>query len=168
MQACRANEIEDDGIEEDHRTRLCPPDSSDILIAYSTIEGKLSYRDIYNGSWFIQTLVKQLNTHAQNYHLMDIMTMVNEDIAGSELDGYRQRLVQVSTLTKFIWIKMAINVDAVHRDINNGTKESDGRNSNRDEMNFNWGGHQGQQGVFIRPLVYRYDNHDTTAKTYLI
>ena len=107
IQACRGKEaqIEDDS--SDHIRRLCPPESSDILIAHSTIEGEVSYRDILNGSWFIQTLMKQFKEHAQSSHVMDIMTVVNEDIAGSELQGKRQMPIQVSTLTKFVYFKMA-------------------------------------------------------------
>ena len=109
VQACRANsdEVEDDSCEGGQEKRLCPQDSSDTLVAYSTIKGKLSYREICTGSWFIQTLMKQFKAHAQSSHLMDIMTVVNEDIAGSELEGYRQMPMQVSTLTKFVYFKMA-------------------------------------------------------------
>ena len=96
--------VEDDGTEQ--QKRLCPPDSSDTLIAYSTIKGKKSFRDIHNGSWFIQTLMKQMKAHAETSHLMDIMTAVNYDIAGSDLEGYRQMPTQLSTLTKFVYFKM--------------------------------------------------------------
>jgi hypothetical protein len=109
VQACRANsdEVEDDSCEGGQEKRLCPQDSSDTLVAYSTIKGRLSYREICTGAWFIQTLMKQFKAHAQSSHLMDIMTVVNEDIAGSELEGYRQMPMQVSTLTKFVYFKMA-------------------------------------------------------------
>ena len=108
IQACRAEGgIEDDSTEGDHEKPLCPPDSSDILVAYSTIEGELSFRHIYEGSWFIQTLLKQIKMHAHNAHLMDIMIVVNKDMAESDLGGYRQMPQQVSTLTKFVYFKMA-------------------------------------------------------------
>ena len=106
IQACRAG-VEDDTTRIDHEKTLCPPDSSDILVAYSTIYGELAYRDIDNGSWFIQTLLKQISTHAYNEHLMDIMIMVNKKIATSDLEGKRQMPQQVSTLTKFVYFKMA-------------------------------------------------------------
>lgn len=38
---------------------------------------------------------------------MDMMTVVNKEIAESELDGYRAMPQQVSTLTKFVYFKMA-------------------------------------------------------------
>ena len=106
IQACRAG-TQDDSTKVDYEKRLCPPESSDILIAHSTIVGKKSARDIYTGSWFIQTLIKQLHTHAHNTHLMDIMTVVNKEIAESKLQGRRQMPEQVSTLTKFVYFKMA-------------------------------------------------------------
>ena len=112
IQACRGSERGDSDVEGDNKgadngKRLCPPESSDILVAHSTVERELSYRDVYTGSWFIQTLIKQINTHARSAHLMDIMTVVNNEIAESELKGYRQMPQQVSTLTKFVFFKMA-------------------------------------------------------------
>ena len=106
IQACRAD-VEDDNPWIDYEKTLCPPDSPDILVAYSTIDGELAHRHIRTGSWFIQTLLKQISTHAYNEHLMDIMILVNKKIAESELSGYRQMPQQVSTLTKFVYFKMA-------------------------------------------------------------
>ena len=108
IQACRANQVEDDSTEaRDQQKRLCPPDSSDTLIAHSTIDGELAFRHIHNGSWFIQTLMRHLRQHGQSSHLMDIMTAVNDDIAGTDLGGYRQMPIQVTTLTKFVYFEMA-------------------------------------------------------------
>ena len=104
IQACRTG-VEDDNTRIEKTLR--PPDSSDILVAYSTIDGESAYRHIDNGSWFIQTLLKQISTHAYNKHLMDIMIMVNKKIATSDLEGKRQMPQQVSTLTKFVYFKMA-------------------------------------------------------------
>ena len=110
-QACRSG-IQDDSTNDNHEKQLCPPESSDILIAHSTIVGKTSARDIFSGSWFIQTLIKQLHTHGHNAHLMDIMMVVNKEIAESDLEGHRQIPEQVSTLTKFVYFKMA-NVEEI-------------------------------------------------------
>ena len=106
IQACRSG-IQDDSTNDDHEKQLCLPESSDILIAHSTIVGKKSPTDIYRGSWFIQTLTKHIHTHGHNAHLMDIMTVVNEEIAESEPQDRRQIPEQVSTLTKFVYFKMA-------------------------------------------------------------
>ena len=108
IQACRGDGgIEYDGTNDGYKKSLCPPKSSDILVAYSTMEGKPSFRHTGNGSWFIQTLIEHFNTYAHSAHLMDMMTVVNKEIAESELDGYRAMPQQVSTLTKFVYFKMA-------------------------------------------------------------
>ena len=121
IQACRNDsEIKDDSAGIDYKNSLCPPDSSDILVAYSTIEGELSYRHIYEGSWFIQTLLKQINMHAHNAHLMDIMIVVNKDMAESDLKGERQMPQQVSTLTKFVYFQMANVLEANNEDGRSG------------------------------------------------
>ena len=106
IQVCRAG-VEKDNTRIDYVKILCPPDSSDILVAYSTINNELPYRDIYSRSSFIQTLLKQISTHAYSEHLMDIMIMVNKKIADNKLDGNRQMLLQVSTLKKCVYFKMA-------------------------------------------------------------
>ena len=113
IQACRNDDdIDDDSTGVGYKKNLCPPDSSDILVAYSTVEGELSYRDRRKGSWFIQTLIKQITTYAKDAHLMDIMIAVNKDIAESELGGKRQMSQQVCTLTKFVYFKMAKVLEA--------------------------------------------------------
>ncbi|XP_028414458.1 caspase-7-like [Dendronephthya gigantea] len=95
--------VEDDG---DYEKMLLPPESSDILLAHSTIDGEQSYRDIRTGSWFIQTLMKQFEDHAQTLHVLDILTKVNGDMSGNEFAGYRQMPIQVSTLRKSVYFKI--------------------------------------------------------------
>ena len=108
IQACRVNVTEDDSTQIVHERPLrLPPESSDILVAHSTIEGKAAYRDIYEGSWFIQTLIKRFNAHANRRHLMDIMIAVNKDVANIEQESCRQMSQQVSTITKFVYFNMA-------------------------------------------------------------
>ena len=100
--------VEDDSTQIDHEKPLrLPPKSSDILVAHSTIEGKAAYRNIYEGSWFIQTLIKRFNKDANTRHLMDIMIAVNEDMANIEQESCRQISQQVSTIRKFVYFKMA-------------------------------------------------------------
>ena len=98
--------VEDDG-ETDYAKILLPPESSDILLAHSTIDGQKSYRNTLEGSWFIQTLVKQFKDHAHTLHVLDILTKVNGDMSGKEFAGYRQMPIQVSTLTKPVYFKVA-------------------------------------------------------------
>ena len=106
IQACRAG-IQDDSTNVGYEKHLCPPESSDILVAYSAIARIKSFWDFFRGSWFIQTLIKQLHTHAHNAHLMDIMALVNKDLTESDLKSPGQVTKQVSTLTKFVYFKMA-------------------------------------------------------------
>lgn len=116
IQACRRIDV---GPKEDPReTRenddlnrsLCQPDASDILVGHSTIKGNLSYRDIRTGSWYIQTLIKKIRSHAKNSHLMEIMTLVNNAVAANESNGKRQMPVQISTLKKLIHFKVTTDV----------------------------------------------------------
>ena len=106
IQVCRAG-VEEENTRIDYVKTLCPPDSSDILVAYSTINNELPYRDSYSRLSFIQTLLNQISTHAYSEHLMDIMIMVNKKIAENKLDGNRQILPQVSTLKTCVYFKMA-------------------------------------------------------------
>lgn len=45
------------------RMEVSIPADSDFLIARSTIDRYFSFRNIVTGSWFIQSLCKQLETH---------------------------------------------------------------------------------------------------------
>ena len=100
--------IEDDSTQIDHEKPLrLPPESSDILVVHSTIEGKAAYRDIYEGSRFIQILIKRFNRHANRRHLMDIMIAVDEDMANIEQKSCREMSQRVSTIRKFVYFNMA-------------------------------------------------------------
>lgn len=111
IQACRGNN-KDSGVDSDSQPvgRITPlrlPSESDVLIAYSSVEGYESYRSPLAGSWFICTLMEQLKAHAHNMHLMDILTLVNQQIAGYETpSGEKQMSCQMSTLTKFVYFKI--------------------------------------------------------------
>ena len=56
------------------------PTHSDILISYSTVEDFVSYTNS-KGSWFIQSLVKMFTRYHKSTHLLDILTLVNNDVA---------------------------------------------------------------------------------------
>ena len=49
---------------------------ADTLIAYATLPGYVSYRDTYNGSWFIQILCEVFMNHAYDMHVQDLFNMV--------------------------------------------------------------------------------------------
>jgi hypothetical protein len=49
----------------------------DMLIVYSTIPGYVSYRDEYNGSWFIQILCEVFMNYAHKVHVQELFYMVS-------------------------------------------------------------------------------------------
>ena len=56
------------------------PYHSDILISYSTVQDYVSF--IGNeGSWFIQSLVKTFKRFHKSTHLIDMLTLVSNDVA---------------------------------------------------------------------------------------
>lgn len=84
-------------------TQLKLPSESDVLLAHSTIAGYEAYRHREAGSWFICTLMEKLEEHAHEMHLMDILTLVNNAIAGySTPTNLKQMSCQMTTLTKFV------------------------------------------------------------------
>lgn len=50
---------------------------ADTLIAYATLPGYVSYRDMYNGSWFIQILCEVFMNFACELHVQDLFLMVS-------------------------------------------------------------------------------------------
>ena len=110
IQACRGShkdggiEVQSDSHPVNRPPRFRLPCSSDILIAQSSVDGFVSYRDRKAGSWFMGTLMDKLEKHAHNMHLMDILTLVNHAVAGKATpDQKKQMPCQMSTLTKFVY-----------------------------------------------------------------
>ncbi|XP_058794750.1 caspase-3-like [Phymastichus coffea] len=52
-------------------------DHQDMLIVYSTLPGFVSFRDHFNGSWFIQVLCEVFMNHAYKYHILDLFSMID-------------------------------------------------------------------------------------------
>ncbi|XP_065185519.1 caspase-3-like isoform X1 [Sycon ciliatum] len=67
------------------------PVEADMLIAYATVPGYVSWRNSERGSWFIQALVKVLNERAKKEHLMDMLIMVNHLVATEFQSKGRQK-----------------------------------------------------------------------------
>lgn len=57
------------------------PSHADFLIAYSTIPGFYSWRNTQKGSWFVQALCEELNTHSYSLDLLAILTFVVQKVA---------------------------------------------------------------------------------------
>uniref|UniRef100_A0A8C1MM46 Caspase-8 n=1 Tax=Cyprinus carpio TaxID=7962 RepID=A0A8C1MM46_CYPCA len=59
--------------------------SSDFLIAMSTVEGYVSFRDKSKGSWFIQSLCKHLKEGSESgLDILKVLTEVNDDVSRKE------------------------------------------------------------------------------------
>ena len=112
IQACRGTNkdsgktVQSDSYPVNTPISLRLPSESDILLAHSTVDGYESYRNRQQGSWFILKLMEMLTKHAHEMHLMDILTLVNSEVARCYTDkDYKQMPCQMTTLTKFVYFK---------------------------------------------------------------
>ncbi|XP_018567637.1 caspase-1 [Anoplophora glabripennis] len=109
IQACRGNKP-DPGItvgydEMDARNNgqklYSIPISADVLVMYSSYEGYYSFRHPQRGSYFIQSLVRQLKT-AEDRNLLSILTNVNREVA--IMYSEKEMCTVVSTLTRRFYL----------------------------------------------------------------
>ncbi|XP_031768033.2 caspase-1-like isoform X3 [Galleria mellonella] len=88
----------------------------DMLILHSSYIGSPAYRDNKNGSWFIQTLCKEIDDRASTEDLRSIITIVKRKIAidrthevydsKEEQTLYNKQMpVSTSTLTKKLYLR---------------------------------------------------------------
>lgn len=83
---------------------------NDFLIAYATLPGYFSFRNTQNGSWFVQSLCKEINERKSNYDFLKILTFATQTVAYDyesnsntiELDQKKQVPCIVSMLTKLL------------------------------------------------------------------
>ena len=93
IQACKGNakeerECEGDSTHSDSTipTQYCTK-RADVLIAYSTSEGCLSYRNTENGSWFIEVLKDCVtNPEYEKMHFVEILTICTNRIINKYKD----------------------------------------------------------------------------------
>lgn len=91
IQACRGSEMQskvvvtdDAGVSPGNVSCSIAKDS-DFLIVQSTVDGYFSIRDPSSGSWFIQSLCKQLKEGSeQGQDILTILTNVNNDVSRKE------------------------------------------------------------------------------------
>ncbi|CAG7733782.1 unnamed protein product [Allacma fusca] len=57
---------------------LTIPSWTDMLVCYSTLDGHYAYRDVNEGSWFIQTLCEVVRQHGKTYDIMTLLNLVSE------------------------------------------------------------------------------------------
>ena len=81
---------------------------SDTLVMHSSVKGYESYRSPENGSWFIITLIEQLNKYANQMHVMDILIRVNNIVATYYTrNGEKQMPCQdMGTIRKFVYFNL--------------------------------------------------------------
>uniref|UniRef100_A0A0K0EN53 Caspase family p20 domain-containing protein n=1 Tax=Strongyloides stercoralis TaxID=6248 RepID=A0A0K0EN53_STRER len=57
------------------------PIEADILVAYATPSGYVSWRNSVNGSWFVQSIYKIFHEYAATHDILSMLTMVNQMVA---------------------------------------------------------------------------------------
>ncbi|XP_070570562.1 caspase-8-like [Ptychodera flava] len=106
LQACQGTDHQRGDLEADSAPSV--PNEADVLLAYATVPGFVSYRSTSQGSWFITTLVDCLKEYHAREDLLSIMVKVNQRIAEGEaemrVDGrfgiYKQVPAPLVTLRK--------------------------------------------------------------------
>ncbi|TRY82803.1 hypothetical protein DNTS_025571 [Danionella cerebrum] len=79
------------------------PSDTDFLIARSTIDGHLSYRNTDEGSWFIQSLCRNLETHcSQGGDIQSILLSVNNEVSALGLRSKQMPVHEVALRKKLI------------------------------------------------------------------
>ncbi|XP_053732752.1 caspase-like [Synchiropus splendidus] len=77
------------------------PSESDFLLAKSTVPTFYSYRNVEQGSWFIQSLCGQVFILVpRTVDLLSILTKVNEDVSEKDVGSRKQMPEFVSSLRK--------------------------------------------------------------------
>ncbi|XP_063965866.1 caspase-3-like [Lytechinus pictus] len=79
------------------------PSQSDMLLAYATVPGFVSWRNSERGSWFIQALTEVFMQHARDEDLLSMITMINGKVARafeSSSGRHKQMPAPVVMLTK--------------------------------------------------------------------
>ncbi|NXY53681.1 CASP8 protein, partial [Callaeas wilsoni] len=88
-------------LEVDATTLTSIPDKADILIGMATVEDYLSFRSRKTGSVYIQSLCEKMQLLCPlRWDLTAILTEVNNEVAGRELEGSKQMPKITSTLLK--------------------------------------------------------------------
>lgn len=100
IQACRGDEVVP-GVETDSvlQKNYKIPAHADFLIAYSTVEGFLSHRDISKGSWFIQSICEQLRKNGTSRDILQILTKVNRQVSTDFQRSIKEWPNQISSVT---------------------------------------------------------------------
>ncbi|KAK9972867.1 hypothetical protein ABG768_023629 [Culter alburnus] len=93
------SEMEVDGDDFD----ITIPADSDFLIARSTTDGHVSFRNQKEGSWFIQSLCQNLEKHCpQGKDILEILVCVNNDVSRQGIKSKQMPVHEVAMRKKLI------------------------------------------------------------------
>ncbi|XP_034246694.1 uncharacterized protein LOC117648328 [Thrips palmi] len=88
IQACRGDKRDcgtilnnEGGTETDNGESYTIPSHADFLLAYSSVEGTVSFRNKESGSWFIQMLCDELQKNAAKMDFLKLLTTVSRKVA---------------------------------------------------------------------------------------
>ncbi|KAM4571730.1 caspase-9 [Fundulus diaphanus] len=86
--------------------RATLPNSSDILVSYSTFPGYVSWRDTQAGSWYVETLDRILEENAATDDLVTMLMMVNHEVSQNSAKGlYKQMPGSFNFLRKLLYFQ---------------------------------------------------------------
>ena len=115
IQACRGSQ-EEKGVVADAPTsvneqpaananndKITIADHADILMAYSTVSGYLSYRSEYDGSRFVQCIVDVFREFAGHEDLLSMLNMVNKKMSEMGNKDSKQVSAPTTTLTRKLY-----------------------------------------------------------------
>lgn len=94
--------IETDG---DSKSNYRIPIHADFLVAYCTMPGHVSWSNSVGGSWFIQSLCKELDAHGKQYNMLHLLTFVSQSVGldfESYKESYKQMPCTMSTMTRIL------------------------------------------------------------------
>lgn len=116
VQACRGEEasegmsfkssiqIDSHNMNTEASHRYSIPVEADLLVAFSTYEGRAALRHVEGGTWFIQELCKELEDNGETLDLLSLFTNVNRRVAvHKEYKKLKQMPVVQSTLTRKVF-----------------------------------------------------------------
>ncbi|XP_055852221.1 caspase-1 [Episyrphus balteatus] len=135
IQACRGNQLERpvtyetervtpmsrfaSAPDESQKITYAIPNTADLLVFYSTFEGYYSFRNVENGSWFIQALCQTFeealkNNDERGTELFQLLTTINRKVAYEYQSMTRQEATNemkempnfLSTLTKMFYLRV--------------------------------------------------------------
>ncbi|KAI3379882.1 hypothetical protein SNEBB_002276 [Seison nebaliae] len=87
------------------------PIKADFLFAYATLEGHYAWRNVENGSWFVQTLCQIFDTESEKKEILHLLTKIQRRISyhyhsncdDNFMNNRQQMPCFVSTLTKELY-----------------------------------------------------------------